>query len=97
MEGLDEEGVLLEIGATAGLDREELRGALREYCYARKVISDEELSRRLGVASVPTMFVGLADEPLEEGEAISGAQHHGGRLESTVERALSYAPRGFRR
>ena len=91
------EEVLLEIGATAGLDREGLRAALREDRYTRKVIADEELSRRLGVASVPTMFVGLAGEPLEEGEAISGAQHYGGRLESAVERALSRAPRGSRR
>ena len=98
-EGKDigEEEVLLEVGSTAGLDRNELQVALREDRYARKVLSDEELSRRLGVASVPTMFVGLAGEPLEEVEAILGAQHSGGRLESAVERALSRAPRGSRR
>lgn len=92
---IGEEEVLLEIGAIVGLDREGLRVALREDRYTREVISDEELSRRLGVASVPTMFVGLASEPLEE--AISGAHHYGRRLERAVERALSRGPRGSRR
>lgn len=94
---ISEEEVLLEIGVTSGLGREGLRVALREDRYAQKVISDEELSRRLGVTSVPTMFVGLAGEPLEEGEAISGAQRYSGRLESVVERTVSRIPRGSRR
>ncbi len=94
---IGDEEVLLEICESVGLRCEGLRVALREDRYAQKVISDEELSRRLGVTSVPTMFVGLAGEPLEEGEAISGAQHYGGRLESAIERALSRAPRGSRR
>ncbi len=94
---IGEEEVLLEIGVTSGLGREGLRVALREDRYAQKVISDEELSRRLGVTFVPTMFVGLAGEPLEEREAISGAQHYSGRLESVVERTLSRIPRGSRR
>ena len=94
---IGKEEVLLEIGATVSLDRDELQVALREDRYARTVISDEELSRRLGVTSVPTMVVGLDGEPLEEREAISGAQHEGGRLERAVERALSRAPRGSRR
>jgi len=94
---IGEEEVLLEIGTIAGLDREGLRAALREDRYTRKVITDEELSHRLGVTSVPTMFVGLAGEPLEEWEAISGAQHYGGHLESAVERTLSRVPRGSQR
>lgn len=94
---IGEEGVLLEAGAAVGLDREGLRAALEEGRYTEKVLADEELARRLGVESVPTMLVGLAGEPLEEAEAIVGAQPYGGRLESAVERALSRAPHGSRR
>lgn len=80
--------VLLEVGESAGLDRLELRAALEEGRYTQKVLADEGLARRLGVESVPTMLIGLADAPLEASEAVSGAQPYGGRLEAAVERAL---------
>jgi hypothetical protein len=83
------EEVLLEVGASVGLDREGLRVALEEGRYTEKVLADEELARRLGVGSVPTMFVGLTGQPLEKVEAIVGAQPYGGRIEAAIERALS--------
>jgi predicted DsbA family dithiol-disulfide isomerase len=83
------EVVLLEVGASVGLDREGLGVALEEGRYTEKVLADEELARRLGVGSVPTMFVGLAGQPLEKAEAIVGAQPYGGRIEAAVEQALS--------
>jgi predicted DsbA family dithiol-disulfide isomerase len=83
-----EEG-LLEVGASVGLDREGLRVALEEGRYTEKVLADEELARRIGVGSVPTMFVGLVGQPLEKAESIVGAQPYGGRIEAAIERALS--------
>ncbi len=81
--------LLLEVGASAGLDCERLRAALEEGRYTEKILADEELARRLGVGSVPTMFVGPAGAPLERAEAIVGAQPYGGRIEAAVERVLS--------
>jgi predicted DsbA family dithiol-disulfide isomerase len=81
--------VLLEVGASVGLDREGLRIALEEGRYTEKVLADEELARRLDVSSVPTMFVGLAHQPFEEAEVIVGAQPCVGRIEAAVELALS--------
>ena len=80
--------VLLDVGGSVGLDREELRATLDEGRYAEKVISDERLAARLGVDSVPTMFVTPEGAPLEEAERITGAQPYGGRVEAAVEGAL---------
>lgn len=80
--------VLLEVGASVGLDRASLLDALQKGRYTKRVIADEELARRLGVDSVPTMFVAAEGAPLESAEVITGAQPYGGRLEAAVERAL---------
>ena len=87
---IGKEEMLLQIGASVRLEREGLEFALEEGLYTEKVLADEELARRLGVGSVPTMFVGLAGQPLEKAEAIVGAQPYGGRIEAAVERALSH-------
>jgi predicted DsbA family dithiol-disulfide isomerase len=81
--------VLLKVGASVELDREGLRGALEEERYTEKVLADEELARRLGVGSVPTMLVSLVGQPLENAETIVGAQPYGGRIEAAIERVLS--------
>lgn len=81
-------GVLLGVGESVGLDGEELRKALEEGRYTEKVIGDEELARKLGVDSVPTMFVAPDGAPPQTGERITGAQPYGGRIEAAVERAL---------
>lgn len=89
-EGRDigDEAVLLEVGELVGLDRAELRAALEEGRYTKKVVADEELARRLDITSVPTMLVTHAGEPPEKGERITGAQPYGGRIEAAVERVL---------
>lgn len=84
--------VLVHIGASVGLDPEELRAALEEGRYTGKVLADEELAGRLGVGSVPTMFVAPEDTPLEDAEVITGAHPYGGRVEAAVKRALHRAP-----
>ncbi len=80
--------VLVEVGEGVGLDGEELREALAEGRYTEKVVADERLARRLGVDSVPTMFVAPEGAPPEAGERITGAQPYGGRIEAAVERTL---------
>ncbi len=81
--------VILDVAAPVGLDLDELRTALAEDRYTEKVLADEELSRKLGVSSVPTMFVTPAGAELSEAEVITGAQPYGGRIEAAVERALT--------
>jgi predicted DsbA family dithiol-disulfide isomerase len=80
--------VLLDVGGSVGLEREGLRLALNEGRYTEKVVSDERLAARLGVDSVPTMFVTREGASLEEAEKITGAQPYGGRVEVAVEKAL---------
>ena len=80
--------VILDVAAPVGLDLGELRAALAEGRYTEKVLADEELSRKLGVSSVPTMLVTPAGADLSEAEVITGAQPYGGRIEAAVERAL---------
>ena len=62
--------------------------ALDEGRYTEKVVSDERLATRLGVDSVPTMFVAREGASLQEAEKITGAQPYGGRVEAAVEKAL---------
>lgn len=85
---LDDTAALLDIGGSAGLDRGELLRALEEGRHTGKVVADEALAKRLGVASVPTVLVGGSEEPLEESEAVVGTQTGNGRLKSAVERIL---------
>lgn len=66
--------VLLDIGQNAGLDRASLQRALEQEAYTRRVIEDEELARRLGIQGVPLMLVRRPDQPLEQGQRLSGAQ-----------------------
>jgi predicted DsbA family dithiol-disulfide isomerase len=80
--------VLLDVGGSVGLERGGLRLALDEGRYTEKVVSDEWLATRLGVDSVPTMFVTREGASLEEAEKVTGAQPHGGRIEAAVEKAL---------
>lgn len=80
--------VLLEVGESVGLDTDELRASLEEDRYTGKVVGDEELARKLGVDSVPTVFVVPDGAPPHTGERITGAQPYGGRIEAAVERAL---------
>ncbi len=80
--------VLLNVAASVGLDREELRTALEEGRYTEKVSP----TRSSPPGSVPTMLVAPVDAPLETAEAITGAQPYGGLIESAIDRALKRSP-----
>ncbi|CAN5734105.1 DsbA family protein [soil metagenome] len=84
---LNDPDVLLDLGASVGLDREQLRTALEEGRYTDRVLADERLAFELGVRAVPTMLVGRAGESLEAAEAVSGAQPYE-YVRAAVERAL---------
>lgn len=79
--------VLLEVAESAGLDREGVGADLDESRYTERVIRDQELARRLGVASVPTMLVAAPGEDLEEAEPVVGTQRSNDRLARAVDRA----------
>lgn len=84
---LEEMNVLLEVGRGAGLDPEELRGALEQGRFTDTVLRDERLAQDIGISGVPAMLVGAADAPLEEAELVLGAQPHE-RVRAAVESAL---------
>lgn len=75
-DGLDlsDMNVLLDIGVSAGLDREELRKALETGQYTKHVLKDEKLARTLGITAVPTMLISRLDQPLEQAIVLTGAQ-----------------------
>jgi predicted DsbA family dithiol-disulfide isomerase len=84
---LNDLDVLLDMGASVGLDRTQLRTALEEGRYTDRVLADERLASALGVQAVPTMLVGRADESLEAAEMVSGALPYE-YVRAAVERAL---------
>jgi predicted DsbA family dithiol-disulfide isomerase len=71
---LNDTEVLLDIGASVGLDPQALRAALEQGTYTDKVVGDQKLAHELGITAVPTLLVGRVDEPFEAAEAVSGAQ-----------------------
>jgi predicted DsbA family dithiol-disulfide isomerase len=75
-EGKDigEMNVLLEIAASAGLQRDPLRQALEESRHAGQLFRDQQLAHDLGISAVPTMVVRRAGAPWQEAVAIRGAQ-----------------------
>lgn len=85
---LNDVGVLLEVGATVGLDVERLKEALEERTYRDQVLTDEKLAREIGVNSVPTLLVGQTDKPLDQAEPVVGAQPFS-MVKAAVERALA--------
>lgn len=90
---IDEMVVLLDVGASAGLDPEELRVALEQGRYTDTVLRDERLAQEIGISGVPAMLVGPAEAPLAESELIMGAQPYE-RVRETVDRALRSESRG---
>jgi len=50
-------GLLLEVGASVDLDRDERGSALEDGRFTGKVLADERLAVRLGIGSVPTTLV----------------------------------------
>jgi predicted DsbA family dithiol-disulfide isomerase len=79
--------VLLDVGGSVGLDREELRTALEQGRFTDAVLRDERLAQAIGISGVPALLVGPHEAPLEAAEVVSGAQPYE-RVHAAVERAL---------
>jgi predicted DsbA family dithiol-disulfide isomerase len=50
--------VLIDIGASVGLDADDLRAALIEGRYRDEVIAEERFAAEIGVSAVPTIVIG---------------------------------------
>lgn len=50
--------VLVEIGALVGLDADDLRAALDAGTHTDRVVEQERLAARVGIAAVPTIVIG---------------------------------------
>ena len=68
-----DDGVLVEIGRSVGLDGEELRTALQSARHTQKVQADQQLAGEIGVSGVPALVIGAG----EKGYLVSGAQPYG--------------------
>jgi predicted DsbA family dithiol-disulfide isomerase len=79
--------VLLQIGAEAGLDVEQLNQALESGAYIPRVREDERLAHELGITGVPTVLMSRTDAKIEN--LLSGAQSYE-LLRTTVERLLEF-------
>jgi predicted DsbA family dithiol-disulfide isomerase len=65
--------VLLDIAASAGVERPALQDALRSGRYVEQVLQDERLAQNLGIRGVPLQLVRRVDRPIAESTALSGA------------------------
>ena len=67
-------GVLVEIGASVGLDGEELRRALKEGRYTEKVVADEREAKEIGISGVPAIVISNGESAI----LVSGAEPYEG-------------------
>ena len=74
--------VLVDVGASVGLDADDLRAALAEGRYTDQVIEQERFAARIGVSAVPTIVIGQV--------GVQGAQPYD-VLRQVYEEALSRA------
>ena len=84
-------GVLLQIGAAAGLDVSALRSALETGHYTSKVVADENLAHSIGITGVPAIVFTQPGCERKVDSIISGAQPYE-LLRTTVERLLTLQP-----
>ncbi|WP_445502062.1 DsbA family oxidoreductase [Microvirga sp. G4-2] len=74
--------VLLEVGQSVGLDREDLREALISGRYEPRVLDDQHLARQIGISGVPALVVSAGHQAY----LVSGAQPY-----ETVKDVIAYA------
>ena len=80
---ISDEEVLVRVASEAGLPGEEIREPLRTRRYRDAVWADHERSERLGVRSIPTVFIG--------GKAVVGAVPYEA-YEQALGEALRHSP-----
>lgn len=67
---LADTGTLVEIGASIGLDADELRQALEDSRFAGKVLADERQAEKIGIRGVPSMVMSNGEQAF----LLTGAQ-----------------------
>jgi predicted DsbA family dithiol-disulfide isomerase len=76
--------VLLDIGASVGLDRDGLREALASGRYTDGVLQDERMAHQIGVSGVPALIVTAG----QQAYLVSGAQPYEA-VKDVIARAVS--------
>ncbi|MBC3954871.1 MULTISPECIES: DsbA family protein [Pseudomonas] len=73
-DGLDigETPNLLELGHTAGLDKQALEQALIDSEYEKAVLDDQTLAQKLGLRAVPVALLRRSDQSLEQARVFNG-------------------------
>lgn len=64
---------LLDIAASAGMDKAPLKAALDSGRYLPQVLQDEQEAQALGIRGVPITLIHRADRPLAESHVLRGA------------------------
>ena len=79
--------VLLQIGASVGLEPAALRFALETHRYRTKVLEDEALAHDIGITGVPAIVLSWPGDGLDIECILSGAQPYE-LVQKVVERLL---------
>lgn len=66
--------VLLQIGRSVGLDAIALKQALDQGLFAERVLQDQRDAQGLGISGVPMLVVRRGNQPVDQGQGLSGAQ-----------------------
>lgn len=66
--------MLLEIGASIGLNQDGLRVALESGEFTAAVQADQQLAQQLGIKGVPAMLLRRSDQSQQQAKLVSGAQ-----------------------
>ena len=80
--------VLVEVGASIGLNPAELRQALDDGFHRKRVLADEELAMKLTISGVPALLIHHENEQLEQATELVGAQPFE-YVREVLERSLS--------
>jgi predicted DsbA family dithiol-disulfide isomerase len=87
---LSEEAVLLEIGATGGLDPSDVRQALASGRYTEKVLADGREAADLGITGLPAMVIRRGPTTFDDATGLSGAQPFD-RVKAAIEQVRQQA------
>lgn len=66
--------VLLQIGRSVGLDALALKQALDQGLFTERVLQDQRDAQGLGISGVPMLVVRRGNQPVHQGQGLSGAQ-----------------------
>lgn len=80
--------VLVQLGRSVGLDAVALKQALDQGLFSERVLQDQRDAQGLGISGVPMLVVRRGDQPVHQGQGLSGAQSYEA-VAAAVSRALA--------